>query len=308
MRARPSRSRCLVAVLVLSVVGLGALAAGCGGRETNGGSTREADDESRQVRAHRARQVAAAWDGSSAAVAWRAGYHPTDEITQPPREGLHTKDDRQAYRDRSFALRGKLPPTGAKEGQVAFAEGRALTRPLEAAKESYGALVRSGAKPRLTVTGAKLGEMTVVTSRGPATVPAWLFSLRGYDTPLKQAAVTASGLPRSPVEPVAGPSTRLGGLVRSAVDARAVTVIASHGACDDGAVVDVTETSGSVVLSASVRGRRAGLCTKQAVLQQVTVQLGRPVGDRVLLDAHTGRPVPYRPWVARLQVGEEAAS
>ncbi|UNT00634.1 hypothetical protein MMF93_32265 [Streptomyces tubbatahanensis] len=304
MRARPSRSRNLVAVLALSVAGLVALAAGCGGRETNGGSTREADDESREARAHRARQVAAAWDGSGAAAAWRAGYHPTGEVIQPPREGLHTKDDRQAYRDRSFALRGKLPAAATKKGQVSFAEGGALARPLEAAEESYEALVRSGAEPRLTVTGAKLGEMTVVTSRGPATVPAWLFSLKGYDTPLKQAAVTASGLPRSPVKPVAGPSTRLGGLVRSAVDARSVTVIAAHGVCDDGAVVDVTETSGSVVLSASVRGRRAGLCTKQAMLQRVTVQLGRPVGDRVLLDAHTGRPVPYRPWGAHLQAGD----
>ncbi|MER7001081.1 hypothetical protein ABT342_36255, partial [Streptomyces sp. NPDC000410] len=74
-----------------------------------------------------------------------------------------------------------------------------------------------------------------------------------------------------------------------------VTVVALHGVCDDGPAVDVLETGGSVVLSASVQDRKdSGNCTKQAKLQQVTVKLERPVGDRVLLDAHTGQPVLYK--------------
>ncbi|WP_369199295.1 hypothetical protein [Streptomyces sp. PU-14G] len=176
---------------------------------------------------------------------------------------------------------------------MTFVKGGSLTRPLKGAEESFEALVRSSAQPRLRVTGAKLGEMSVTTSRGTAKVPAWLFSLEGYDTPLKQAAVIPSGLPRSPVRPVAGGPSRLDGLVRYSVDERAVTVISSHGDCDDGSAVDVLETSRSVVLSAFVKGRRGGLCTKQAKLQQVTVRLAQPVGDRVLLDAHTGQPVLY---------------
>lgn len=75
-----------------------------------------------------------------------------------------------------------------------------------------------------------------------------------------------------------------------------MTVVALHGVCDDGPVVDVLETRGSVVLSASVKAREnTGNCTKQAKMQQVTVKPDRPMGDRVLLDAHTGRPVPYKP-------------
>ncbi|MGW7082212.1 hypothetical protein ACWGH2_01760 [Streptomyces sp. NPDC054871] len=74
-----------------------------------------------------------------------------------------------------------------------------------------------------------------------------------------------------------------------------MTVIALHGVCDDGSEVSVLETSGSAVLSAFVKDRKdAGDCTKQAKMQQVTVKLEHPLGDRVLLDAHTGRPILYR--------------
>lgn len=74
-----------------------------------------------------------------------------------------------------------------------------------------------------------------------------------------------------------------------------MTVVALHGICDDGAKVDVLETRGSVVLSATVEGHGEGSsCTKQAKMQQVTVKLAHPVNDRPVLDAHTGRPVSYK--------------
>lgn len=74
-----------------------------------------------------------------------------------------------------------------------------------------------------------------------------------------------------------------------------MTVIALHGVCDDGTEVGALETNGSVVLSASVRHREdTGYCTHQARMRRVTVRLERPLGDRVLLDAHTGKPILYR--------------
>ncbi|MGW0703311.1 hypothetical protein ACWD0A_29185 [Streptomyces sp. NPDC002867] len=57
--------------------------------------------------------------------------------------------------------------------------------------------------------------------------------------------------------------------------------------------MDVLETRGSVVLSASVKSPKTGDCSTQAKKKHVTVKLDRPVYDRVLLDAYTGRPVPY---------------
>ncbi|MFR9789739.1 hypothetical protein ACL07V_13870 [Streptomyces sp. MB22_4] len=140
----------------------------------------------------------------------------------------------------------------------------------------------------------------MATSRGPAVVPAWLFSLEGYPDPLARAAVTASPLPRPPIGWSRGiPGLPLDRLVRIAADGRSVTVIALGGACDAGPVVTVLETAGSVVLSGTVENQEHGDCTKQARLRQVTVRLARPVGDRVVLDAHTGRPIPYKPAYGR---------
>ena len=86
-----------------------------------------------------------------------------------------------------------------------------------------------------------------------------------------------------------------GRLVEVAGDGRSVTVLAHHGSCDDGPAVHALETDGSVVLYASVVGTREGPCTRDLRAEEVTVRLARPVGDRVLLDAFTGRPVPNGP-------------
>ncbi|WP_338781927.1 hypothetical protein [Streptomyces sp. DG1A-41] len=70
-------------------------------------------------------------------------------------------------------------------------------------------------------------------------------------------------------------------------------MVANHGSCDNGPAVDVLETSGSVVLAASIVGAETGPCTSQMSGKNVTVELARQVGTRILLDAFTGRPVPY---------------
>ncbi|MFI1952940.1 hypothetical protein ACH437_13990 [Streptomyces xinghaiensis] len=291
MRVRTSPSAGLLAALAMTTAGLGAVS-GCG----NGEASEDGDAE---ARAQRARRVAAAWDGSEAATAWRAGFHPMGDVIRLPRGGLRSTADAQAFRDHRFVLEGKLPAASPKEGRVVWAKGGSLNRPLVGAEEAYKTLSRgrAGGQPHLTVTGAELGETSVATSRGPAVVPAWLFHLKGYDSPLKQAAVLPSELPRPPIRRADGvPGYPLDRLVEVSGDGRSVTVVALHGFCDDGPVVDVLETRGSVVLSAFVKSPEyTGNCTKQAKMQQVTVEPDRPVGDRVLLDAHTGRPVPYKP-------------
>lgn len=293
MRIRASRAAGRLATVFLLCVGLGA-ASGCGSGQEG---TEVGDDAERA--AHRARQVATAWDGSTAAATWRVGYYPMGDVVQLPRGGLRSRADRQAYQDHGFVLRGGLPTTRPKDGRAVWAGKEPLTRPSQGADESFKALSygRAGVGPHLTVTGAKPGAMTLATSRGPAVVPAWLFTVAGYDTPLKRAAVVPSKLPRPPIgEAHNVPGLPLQHLTRIAADGRSVTVVALRGACDEGAAVEVLETPGSVVLSASVKPRKfEELCTKQGKLQQVTVKLDRALGDRVLLDAQTGRPVPYRP-------------
>ncbi|MFI8419945.1 hypothetical protein [Streptomyces sp. NPDC085479] len=293
MRTRIRHTVPLFLAMTMLVVGAGTLT-GCDSEE-NGGSNRSGAAEVLQPRA---REVAAAWDGSQAAKAWSRGYHPMDEHVQPPENGLRGEADRRAFETRSFLLRGELPAVSPGVGTVTWERGGSLKAPLTGAREAYASLDRtSGPGPHLTVTRAEPGVMTLATHRGPATVPAWLFTLEGYDTPLKQAAVAPSRLPEPPIAPAPQTSSRnltpLRRLVDMSADGRSVTVQADHGACDDGPRVTVLETSGSVVLSASVAGVDDGPCTGRLDGEKLTVRLDRPMGDRVLLDAFTGRPVPY---------------
>lgn len=251
----------------------------------------------------RAQQVADAWDGSEAAKAWLSGYYPMGQAAPTPADGFHNGDDKIAHMLENYVLRGELPTTAPEQGQVKWKSGESLTLPLLDAQQTYTALDRvdSSQDPQLTVTGAKLGEMTMPTSRGPATVPAWLFTLEGYDEPLKRVALKGSKAPKPPIEVAAGGIATRDGLweldqfVETSEDGRSVTVSAHHGACDDGPAVDALETAGSVVLSASVMGgNKGGICPSILLSKKVTVKLDRPLGDRILLDAFTGRPVPFK--------------
>ncbi|MEV6947005.1 hypothetical protein AB0N07_34600 [Streptomyces sp. NPDC051172] len=283
MRRHTARAVELLAALALCTVG-GAVAVGCGSEQAvgHGGS--------------RARAVADAWHGSQAAEVWAKGYHPMGDAVQLPAGAFHTAADKRAYTTRNFVLRTSLPDTPDRSGVVQWDDGRSLTLPLMDAQEAYDSVARgSDDGPHLTVTGARLGETTMATSRGPATVPAWLFTLDGHDTPLKVVALSPSEPPKSPIAPAAqSPGDELWpiqGLVGMGDDGRAVTVLIVHGACDDGPAVDVLETHDSVVLSASVVGTKDGPCTAQLLGEEKTVKLGRPLGGRILLDAFTGGPL-----------------
>ncbi|WP_206306796.1 hypothetical protein [Streptomyces sp. F001] len=294
---RTTRTVQLLATVALFMAGTGVLA-GCGSEQSGGSGNKVRATGQAPGAAARARRVAGAWDGSKAAEAWRAGYHPMGEAVELPEGGFHDKADEHAYATQNFVLRGRLPVASERSGRVTWKSGGSLTRPLLGAREAYERFAGGGNDgPHLTVTGARLGEMTLATSRGPATVPAWLFTLEGYDSPLRSVAVGPSKLPRPPVGPAAGSPSgelwELRSLVEVAGDGRSVTVIGNHGACDDGPVVHVLETDGSVVLSGSVAGGTDGPCTAQLLGREVAVTLDRPVGDRVLLDAATGRPVAY---------------
>ncbi|MEU6012212.1 hypothetical protein [Streptomyces sp. NPDC047453] len=178
-----ARNAQLLLVLALFATAGGAVT-GCGNEQGSGRGAQARTPGHSPMAEARARQVADAWDGSEAARAWRKGYYyPIGEVVQLPEDAFHDAADKQAYGNQNFALRGQLPAAPRKNGQVTWESGGSLTLPLMEARQAYEAVARGGNDgPHLTVTGAKLGEMTLSTSRGPATVPAWLFTLDGYDT------------------------------------------------------------------------------------------------------------------------------
>ncbi|MER8007561.1 hypothetical protein [Streptomyces sp. NPDC094149] len=282
---RTTRAAMLLSVLALLTAG------GCGGELAAGGGP-----GSQRTSQARARAVAEAWRGSEAAEAWTKGYHPLGDVVQLPDGAFRTDADKRAYATENFVLRTTLPTVAARTGRVRWSHGGSLTLPLTGAREAYDSLARGGNDgPHLTVTDARLGETTLLTSRGPATVPAWLFTIEGYDTPLKRVALDPSRPAAPPIRPAAKvPSDELwplGRLMNVARDGRSLTVIAEHGGCDEGPAVGVLETDDSVVLSASITGRKGGICTSEMIGEPRTVTLKRPLGDRILLDAFTGRPL-----------------
>ncbi|MEU9881345.1 hypothetical protein [Streptomyces phaeochromogenes] len=247
--------------------------------------------------AERARQVSDAWKGSEAARVWREGYFPLGDPVQLPEGAFHSDADQQAYQRQNFEIRGSLPGAPSKQGEIRWRSGGSLAVPVVSARAAYEKVGgASSPGPRLIVTAARLGEMAIRTSRGSATVPAWHFTIKGYDTPLKRVAVVASKLPKPPVKPVPDLTEdlwELAGLDTVSRDGRTVVLRAHHGSCDDGPGVDVLESGDNVVFSAYFRNPSDGPCTSDLRMKKVTVKLDRPVGDRMLLDAFTGRPVPY---------------
>lgn len=272
------------------------LLTGCGdGQRADDG---HANHQSLRLQERRARQVADAWQGSAAAAAWARGFYPMGDAVQMPESGWLSKADERAYETKNFFLRGNLPTTTTGHGKVDWGSGNTLKRPLWGAKKAYQSFALNNSEgPRLTVTRARLGNTTITTSRGKAIVPAWLFTLAGYDTPLKRVAVTPSKLPKSPIgqaqQVSASGLRRVARLVGTAMNGRSITVKATHGACDDGPVVKVLETDQSVVLYASIAGAQSSPCSADMIEQSVKVELRKPLGDRTLLDALTGQPVPY---------------
>ncbi|MGW3942475.1 hypothetical protein [Streptomyces phaeochromogenes] len=279
-----------------SLVGLGLFVTAAVGVTACGDKYDDAGTHDPARTAERARQVSDAWEGSEAARVWREGYFPLGDPVRLPEGAFHSDADKQAYQRQNFELRGSLPGAPPKKGEVRW-RGGSLAVPVVSARAAYEKVGGGSIPgPRLTVTGARLGEMTIHTSRGSATVPAWHFTIKGYDTPLKRVAVVASKLPKPPVKPAPDLTEdlwELAGLDTVSRDGRTVVLRAHHGSCDDGPGVDVLESADNVVFSAWIRNPSDGPCTADMRMKKVTVKLDRPVGDRVLLDGFTGRPVPY---------------
>ncbi|MFD7559345.1 hypothetical protein ACFV9E_33055 [Streptomyces sp. NPDC059835] len=282
------------------------LAAGCGtapGGGSRGEPVAPADTRPRMER------VAAAWEGSAALAQWREGFHPLDEQDWAPAGGFRSGEDKAAAVNGNFVLRAALPEGPPSATPVRWdAGGAELTLPLLTAREAYGQL-QGGAKGGearpdhvLSVTAIAFGETTVRTSRGPARVPAWSFTVEGYDTPLTRIAIRPQELPKPPIEPLRtfdGGTAPLFGRSAAPPDVTSFEVTAGHGACDGGVAVDVLEGTDTVVLAGRIlpggKAGRDGACPALMLQQRVPVTLARPVGERLVLDSESGAPLEQGP-------------
>ncbi|GAB7040173.1 MULTISPECIES: hypothetical protein [Catenuloplanes] len=276
----------------------------------------------------RAEAVAAVWPAVAAATpAWRTGFVPLQDPLIAP-AGL-SDEQRQAFDAGWFTLEGSLP-TAAGSGEVAYAAG-AEQAPLLSAADAFALIDRgdpppcepgTGKRPggapsapaagqpgpdspvsaddaactRLPVTGATLGTVPLRTSRGDATVPAWLFAVRGVPSPIARVAVASTAPVPSPS--LAPPSTGADTLKATQSVARvagtAIDLRLGVGACDEQITPLVHETE-TVIVVGGTAVSTAEMCTEQLVIHPATVTLAAPAGDRPILDALTGQVLLLRP-------------
>jgi hypothetical protein len=250
----------------------------------------------------RARQVTAQWDRSRAARAWRAGLVLMDasDLTPVPSKGFSTGPEKLAFMSGHFRLAGVLP-AGPLPGMVRWANGTTLRLPLLSARAAFAELAaeRPCAVPnacgQLTVTGAEPGVVTVRTSRGPASVPAWRFTVAGLGWKVSEVAVARSAfvvLPGYGPIPSAGRNTQgVSELTAVSGNGRALRLIFFGGACDAAWGAYTYESGSTVVVGSWGRSSANGPCPAVGIGRTARVTLARPLGTRVVLDVASGLPL-----------------
>ena len=250
----------------------------------------------------RARQVTAQWDRSPAAHAWRAGFVLMDasDLTPVPSKGFSTGREKLAFMSGHFRLAGVLP-AGPLPGMVRWANGTTLRLPLLSARAAFAELAaeRPCAVPnacgQLTVTGAEPGVVTVRTSQGPASVPAWRFTVAGLGWKVSEAAVARSVfvvLPGyGPIPPAGRDTQGVSELTAVSGNGRALRLIFVGGACDPAWGAYKYESGSTVVVGSWERSSANGPCPAVGIGRTARVTLARPLGTRVVLDVASGLPL-----------------
>jgi len=278
--------------------------------------------ERREAFQQRADEVAQAWRVAPGRDAWQAGYAPLEGPALFPGDPAFTTETEQAFHAGWYQTAVALPTDPPAEGTVEFTDGT-LAVPLVSAADAYQQLDQGDPPPcptgpppapapgepsggpdtserssasaclGLTVTGVELGTAAVLTSRGEAQVPAWLFEVEELASPVARLAVADSAAV-SPPSPEPPQPAILPGVVGAQdlteVGGATLDLRLGVGACDTEITPLVREYADVVVLGGEVT-RTDGVCTEQLVMYPVTVTLEDPVAARTVLDAMTGHPL-----------------
>lgn len=311
----------LLCALLLCTPPLLAACAGAGGGSSTAGNAPADDSDPGAPFATRAQQVAAAWRRAPGGDAWRAGFVPLQGLTVVPAGANLDGAARQALANGWFRLAMGMPrEVGGRRGAVRFADGGSLPVPLVGLAEAYDELhqgdpppCRAGATPgvrasgpdapvsdgsvqacaALTVTAARVGTVPLLTSRGRAEVPAWLFTVAGLAAPIARVAVAPGAVGAAPRVTLPGELPQIPGLVGAlgltAVDGTRVAYQLGIGSCDKDPAPVWFEADDVVVLAGVVARRRAGACPDNLLIEPVDVTLDDTPGRRPVLDGLTGQ-------------------
>ena len=252
----------------------------------------------------RARQVTAQWDRSAAARIWRTGLvlmDASDLTPVPSSAGFSSQQEKDAFGSGHFKLAGTLP-AGPLPGLVRWADGSTLRLPLLTARAAFAELAAQrpcggpSACGQLTVTGAQPGSVTVRTSRGLASVPAWRFTVAGLGWRVGEVAVARDALavlPGSGPIPPAGQNTPgVDVLTAVSADGRTLTLSFTGSACDAAWGAYRYESHATVVVGSWEKPAAGNTpCPAVGMPRTARVTLARPLGTRIVLDVASGLPL-----------------
>ncbi len=262
-----------------------------------------------------ARQEASAWPNSPLGKIWKTGLVVplADNLSSGPSGGFPSDETKEAFGNGNLVFTGR-PPSGAPAGVVTWSDGSSMKVPVLGEAQAFNSMKNntagrcpSCATTPLAVTAAKPTTMRVATSRGTASVPAWSFTLRGVSTPVIQAALPPGSYVteysfRAPAEQL-GPLGKgfVGAMGATAsADGRMLTLVVPGSPCDTTWGGLVAEVGDVVVVGGWMHNPQPDAsCVASLVGRTATVQLAKPLGDRVILDAATGWPVSQIPVFAK---------
>ncbi len=200
----------------------------------------------------------------------------------------------------AVTLPGETPP----DGSIAWSDGTSeivalvpATRALAGIRATGGAC--DGCRA-LQVIGAQLTTASMNTSRGPATVPVWAFSVEGTAVQITRIAVANMV---SVVPPQWDPNDAPVGLsidaAKGTVDGRGieVTFVGAPGRASEACGADYTaeaveSQTAIVVIVHEQRNPGAGACADVGATRTASVTLASPLASRAVLEVKQGLPVP----------------
>ena len=198
-----------------------------------------------------------------------------------------------------------LPADVPPDGELRWQDGSTQTVPLVSADAALSQVKSDGEKAcsdcvPLRITGARLTSGPIETTRGPAMVPVWEFTVQGSEVRVTRVAIAA----RTVVEPPPwDPNDRPVGISIESATGKAggrqltVTFTGTPDAGDKPCGADYTaeavESATAAVVIVTEHPHAFGeACSLVGATRTATVELAAPLGDRALLEVKEGRPVP----------------
>jgi hypothetical protein len=296
--------RTFVVPLVLAALLSGCLLAACTGvGQVSPAAAHGTDQEHRQ-----ANEALARWTLAVQAGGGRGGFVPVEEMTgQVGDWELEVGDNnKRALMAGMVVEAAPLPGQGAGEAKVRWADGTTRSMPTISAEQAFQAVKATGTADcpdcvPLRVTSARLSTATIQTSRGPASAPAWEFTLEGTKVLVTRIAVApdqAIVVAPPPWDPNNAPSGLSVESATGTVGAKQL-IVAFTGAPDAGdkscgadySAEAVESGTAVVVIVIPHENGFLGACSAVGARRTATVALAEPLGDRAVLEVRQGLPI-----------------